>query len=119
MGQVSTPVEIIPNAVDEGGPADAAASRLTYSLSANRPNPFAAATTIRYSLADRVDVNVGVYDIKGRLIRTLVSGAQDAGSYTVAWNGRDDGGHALGAGIYFVHYRAAGHEFRRKATLLR
>jgi hypothetical protein len=52
------------------------------------PNPFRDASTISYSLPARVDVELRVVDVRGRVVRTLESGAKEAGEHRVEWNGR-------------------------------
>lgn len=87
-------------------------------LSQCYPNPFSASTTIRYQLAGNRQletgnwqlVNLSVYDVRGRLVRSLVDEAQGAGYHSVVWDGRDQSGRAVGPGVYFyrlsVTYRA-------------
>ncbi|MFC1572780.1 FlgD immunoglobulin-like domain containing protein, partial [Candidatus Eisenbacteria bacterium] len=115
MAQASTPVAVIPTAVEE---RESGVS-LKYSLSQAQPNPFDGSTTIRYSLGNRTHVEVAVYDVRGRRVRTMVDGVQDAGDHRLEWNGADQGGQTLGSGIYFMRYEAAGRVIWRKATLLR
>jgi hypothetical protein len=72
-----------------------------------RPNPFTGAAQIRFSLATGGPLRVTVHDVEGRRIRTLLSGARPAGPATLLWDGRDDGGRTVGAGIYFVRVHTA------------
>jgi len=67
------------------------------------PNPFNPATTIRFELAGEVSgpASVRIFDAGGRLVRTLVDGVLPPGAQAVVWDGRNDGGRALGSGIYF------------------
>lgn len=71
-------------------------------LIGNYPNPFNPDTKIRYSLNDSQQVDIKIYDIKGRLIRNLVSQKQNAGYHTIKWNGKDDKGITVASGIYLV-----------------
>jgi flagellar hook assembly protein FlgD len=68
-----------------------------------RPNPFAAATTIRFELAQPADVSLEIYDVRGRLVRNVVDGRpMEAAAHELAWDGRDARGRAVGAGVYFA-----------------
>jgi hypothetical protein len=83
------------------------------------PNPFNPSTTLAYELRRPGPVRLRVFDLAGRLVRTLVSGERDAGSYTVTWNGRDDGGRALASGSYHAVLEVAGERYRRTMTLVK
>lgn len=66
------------------------------------PNPARGSTQITFGLAVPGEVDVHVYDVRGREVRTLVHGLQGAGPQSVLWDGRDSGGNRVAAGIYFV-----------------
>lgn len=67
------------------------------------PNPsWAGATRIFYSTPRAAAVQVGIYDIRGRLVRRLKDGSVSSGERTLAWDGRDDGGHDAPSGVYLV-----------------
>ncbi len=63
-------------------------------LSQSYPNPFCLATTIAYQLQSYTGVTLKIYDIKGREIRTLVSGNQYAGNHSVKWDGTNNHGES-------------------------
>lgn len=65
------------------------------------PNPSSASSLISFTLTDAGSVSVQIFDPTGRLIRTVLEGDLPAGDGTVEWNGRDDQGQAVAAGIYF------------------
>lgn len=65
------------------------------------PNPFNPATTISYQLVDNARVALVVFDIRGRLIRTLVDGERPAGYHSVIWQGTDSAGRKVASGLYF------------------
>jgi hypothetical protein len=73
----------------------------TNALLQNRPNPFNPETTIPYSLATPGRVQIRVFDIAGRRVRTLVNQLQPAGDHLVRWNGKSDGGARVASGVYF------------------
>ena len=67
-----------------------------------RPNPFNPQTEIRYSMAAAGRVKMVIYDVRGRLVRTLVSEHQSAGLHSALWMGRDDRGSRVASGAYFL-----------------
>ena len=71
-------------------------------LDQNEPNPFNPSTTIRYTVARSEKVHLAVYDIAGRLVRTLWSGPRDAGHHELRWDGRNEAGAPSATGIYFA-----------------
>lgn len=87
----------------------------SYSLS-NYPNPFNPQTTIAYELPQTTEVTLAIYDIQGRLIRTLVHGAHSAGRYSTVWNGRDSDGQPVGSGVYV--YRLTTDTFSDSRTMM-
>jgi len=89
------------------------------SLFQNAPNPFALATSIAYSVPRVAHVELMVYDISGRLVRTLVDAELGSEDYVTHWNGRRDDGDEAAAGIYLYRLVADGRELTRKMILLR
>jgi hypothetical protein len=83
------------------------------------PNPFAGSTQLRYVLDATGDVQLRIFDVGGRVVRTLVAGTQDAGPHSLEWDGRDDSGHALSSGTYFVNVLAGGRALARPVVLVR
>lgn len=86
------------------------AGKVVSSLS-NYPNPFRPSTTVAYHLARPADVTLSIYDIAGRVVRTLESGTRPSGDHEVPWDGRNEDGHRVAAGVYFAALEAGG-EFR-------
>ena len=64
-------------------------------------------------------ISLCVYDVDGRLVRTLLSGHQEAGERTVTWDGDDDRGGRVASGLYFCLLRSGDHSIVRKMTLLK
>jgi hypothetical protein len=89
-------------ASDLSGAIDApGAARARFALLPAQPNPMQGATTFSFSL-DRADTaHLNVYDVQGRLVRSLIEGARPAGFQTIVWDGRDRKGAVAPAGIYF------------------
>jgi hypothetical protein len=70
------------------------------------PNPFSTATVYNYRVVNASSaVEVGVYNVAGRLVKTLASGSQTTGTYTVSWNGTDEAGVRMAPGVYFLKAR--------------
>jgi len=91
-----------------------------YRLSQNVPNPFNPMTTIRFELPEATSVRLEVYDISGRLVRSLIGGrAMSAGRQEVVWNGKDDSGLQVAAGVYFYHLGAGPFTETRRMTLVK
>ena len=88
-------------------------------LHQNVPNPFNPSTTIHYELPTDADVTVQVFDVSGRLVRTLVQGHQIAGSRSVLWDGRDNRGQLATSGVYFVRLRTRDFAQTRKMVLIK
>ncbi len=89
-------------------------------LNQNFPNPFNPATTVAFDLAKPAMVRIGIYDVSGRLVRTLLDRSMSAGSHEVGWNGTNNAGTGVPSGLYF--YRMAtsdGFTATRKMILLR
>lgn len=83
------------------------------------PNPSAPPTTIRWTMTRAEETEIAVYDVAGRLVRTLVRGPVPAGSHEVVWNGRDDSGRRVSSGVYLYRLRAGDAVETRRLVLLR
>jgi hypothetical protein len=91
-----------------------------FSLRQNFPNPFNPTTTIRYDVpASGGHVGLRVYDVTGRLVRTLVNGEQTPGAKKVVWNGTNDQGEGVATGVYFCRLVAPGYEETRRIVFLK
>ena len=89
-----------------------------FGLDQNYPNPFNPETTIRYQLPEAASVRLTIYNTVGQAIRTLVNTDQQAGRYTLDWDGRDDMGVLVGSGIYFLRIKAGSFQKIQKMTLI-
>jgi hypothetical protein len=95
-------------------------SRTASWLECASPNPFSGTTTISYGVAiDHQWVSVGVYDLAGRLVKTLREGPAQAGRYDVAWDGTNERGDLVGRSVYFVRARVGPESLERKIVFLR
>ena len=91
-----------------------------FALHQNVPNPFNPTTSIRYDVpSGGGHVTLKIYDVAGRLVRTLVDQAQTPGEKTVRWNGRNQQGRSVASGVYFYRMNTPGFEQTRKMVLLR
>jgi len=75
-------------------------------LLSNYPNPFNLATTVRFEIDRTSEVQLSVFDIQGRRVRTLENGRRTAGLHSLLWDGRDERGRAVSNGIYYVRLRS-------------
>jgi hypothetical protein len=89
------------------------------SLGQNYPNPFVPSTNISFTMPRTARAVLKVYDIKGRLVRTLIDEETDAGESTVIWDGTDDGGRPVASGVYFYQLKADGLSQSKKMILLK
>lgn len=92
---------------------------LTTRLERVAPNPFRLPVRISYSLAQRKNVRLELFDLSGRLLMRFVSSAQAPGRYSLLWNGRDKSGRQVSAGVYFLRFVAGEHREVTKLILER
>ena len=83
------------------------------------PNPFVSCTIIRLSLAVSAEVSLKIYDISGRMVRTLMEGRKDSGRYEVLWDGRNEEGRQVSSGIYFCRLSTRNFGQTQKLVLVR
>jgi hypothetical protein len=84
-----------------------------------RPNPFNPKTTVELVMSTRAHAEIDVIDLSGRIVRHLAAEEFGPGILSVDWNGRDDAGRELAAGVYLVSARCGGERHSRKAVLLK
>ncbi len=77
-----------------------------YGMAQNYPNPFNQSTTFVYSLPENSDVTISIYSILGQRIAVLVQGGQNAGRFTLKYDGLDGWGRPLPSGLYFCRFTA-------------
>jgi hypothetical protein len=90
-----------------------------FQLGAISPNPFRGATRIPFALGSRATVTLRMIDLQGRVVRTLVDGSLAAGQHEAAWDGRDDSGLPVRAGVYFARLTGGAGSAVRRAILVR
>jgi len=92
---------------------------ITYVLHQNYPNPFNPITTLSYDLPEGALVNITIYDMMGRQIRTLINNQQDAGYRSVQWNATNNIGQPVSAGLYLYTIQAGEFRQTKKMVLLK
>jgi hypothetical protein len=91
-----------------------------FALYAPFPNPFRGSTsTIPFRMRAERRAHVGIYDVSGRLVRTLRRGTLPAGHGQAVWDGRDEAGRLAVSGVYFVQLRSDGRALSRTLVRLR
>jgi hypothetical protein len=90
-----------------------------YSFHQNYPNPFNPVTTLRYELPEQATVNITIYNMLGRQVKTLVNQTQGAGYKSVIWDATNDYGKPVSAGIYLYQIQAGKHISTKKMVLLK
>ncbi len=100
-------------------PVEDAAVPAVVALEGNFPNPFNPQTVIRFSVPRTQRVDLGVYDLRGQKVTTLVSDVLPAGRHAITWTGRDDSGRTVGSGLYVYRLVADGKTLTNKMLLLK
>ena len=100
-------------------PVRVAGLRPSLWLGQNHPNPFNPSTLIRYSVPAASGVTLRIYDVSGRVVRTLADSNHPAGDYERAWDGRDEHGTAVAAGVYFYRLSTGAQTLTRKMILVK
>lgn len=91
----------------------------TYALLQNYPNPMRNITTIRYQLPKKEKVSLKIYDVVGRLVKTLINELKEPGYYTIHWHGKDDRERKASAGVYFYRIQAGNYTNTKKMVLFK
>jgi hypothetical protein len=82
------------------------------------PNPVRGPGQVQFSLADTSPIRLAVYDVRGRLVRTLARQTYSPGLHSIAWEPRSDDGTPLSQGIYFVRLNVDGKRFTRRFVVI-
>jgi len=114
---VKTAVALV---ADLAGPINPPKPKRIFAMDQNRPNPFNGGTTIDYRITATSHVSLRVYDVSGRLVKTLVDQVQSPqDGYSVSWDGRNNAGQTLPSGIYFYRIVTSNFQQTRKIALLK
>jgi hypothetical protein len=99
---------------EPGHPADPGLLRVDIA-----PNPFASGTALRFDLDAPAEVQIEIFDTRGRLVRDLRAGRLPPGAHTIRWDGRDDAGQRVASGVYWVRVASGERLTLEKALMLR
>lgn len=108
----------------QAGVSEETSSPTTFGLHQNHPNPFRTTTTISYQVGDEgqkreSSVSLKIYNITGRLVKTLIDSHQSPGYYKIRWDGRDKNDNILPAGIYFCSFSSVNSCFTIKIVKIK
>ena len=92
---------------------------LTYKLHSAYPNPFNPITSLHYDLPESGLVNITIYDMMGRIVKTLVNSSQTGGYKSVQWNATNDRNESVSAGLYLYTIQAGEFRQTKKMVLLK
>ena len=102
-----------------GAKIEASGAPLAAYLRQNRPNPFNPATALEFAIPEAGAVELRVFDVQGREVRSLVSGQLPAGHHSATWDGTDEGGRPVASGIYIAALTGPGVSESRRMVLTR
>jgi hypothetical protein len=104
---------------DTGDGKDTVTPHYVTALEQNYPNPFNGTTAIYYSIGERCDVEIKIFDPAGRVIKTLEHANRAPGRYSILWNGSDGAGRGVASGVYFCRIKAGKYQQTNKIVYLR
>ena len=119
LGLVARDVSVDETGVPEDGPPLQPAPA-TFQLLPSYPNPFNPSTMLRFDLPRATVVDLDIYDVRGRLVKSMARGVRyNAGRHQLQWNGTDDGGRIVSSGVYLLRLRSEGYQQTQRLTLLK
>jgi hypothetical protein len=95
------------------------APQLALGLGPGVANPVREGALLAYAIPARNVVGLRVYDLSGRLVRTLFEGMHEPGRWSIGWDARDDQGRPMASGVYFVRLEAGADRRLLKVTLVK
>ncbi len=90
-----------------------------FMLYQNYPNPFNPATTIKFSITEKSNVQLRVFNLLGEVVKTLVNQSEEAGIHSITWNGLNEKGTPVNSGVYLLRLEAGSQVQMRKMILLK
>jgi hypothetical protein len=91
----------------------------SFKLDQNYPNPFNSSTTIKYSIDEPSNVEINIYNVLGEKVTSLINAWQNAGRYSLKWNGLDAFGNSVNSGAYFYQIRTNNHLKTQRMVFLK
>lgn len=85
----------------------------------NYPNPFSKETSIKFNLTEESDIEILIYDVRGRVVKTFDEGIKVPGPHELIWDGTNEEGDKVSSGIYFYQLRSKNYTKARKMTLIK
>ena len=92
---------------------------MTYSLGEAYPNPFNPSTELSFRVKDDGNISLNIYDMSGRLVKTLVNGYLIRGHYNTTWDGMDKNGNAVASGVYIYSLQTDDVSISKKVILMK
>ena len=99
--------------------ADNIVSPSVFKLMQNYPNPFNPSTLIDFEVFETSKISLNVYDLSGRLVKKLLSGNLNSGTYSIEWNGKNTNGISAAAGVYFYSISSGKSTLIKKMSLIK
>ena len=91
----------------------------TFNLEQNYPNPFNGSTVISYLLPKSETVNIKIFDLQGKLVKTLYNGFHSKGSFKILWHGKNDRNNQISSGVYYYKITAGQNVIMKKLSFLK
>ncbi|HVP58700.1 MAG TPA: FlgD immunoglobulin-like domain containing protein, partial [bacterium] len=91
----------------------------TLRLAQNAPNPFGRETAIKFTVPTRMKVSLSVYDVSGRMVRSVFDAVADPGEHSAKWDGRDGSGTSVSPGVYFIKMMTPQQSIEKKMVLVK
>ena len=91
----------------------------TFSLNQNYPNPFNPTTEITFSLEQRSNISLTIFNVLGQKVQVLAEGSKQAGTHRLSWDGRDQMGNAVSTGLYFYTLTDGSKSITKKMALMK
>ncbi len=90
-----------------------------FTLNQNYPNPFNPSTVISFEISNIQKVSLKVYDNQGRFVRSLLNNTMHVGRHEISWDGRNNQGESVSAGVYYYMLQTASFNQTKKMTFVR
>ena len=91
----------------------------SFALKQNYPNPFNPSTMIGFEIFKQSNVEIKVFDVNGKFVKSLLNGSLSSGAYNIEWNGKNNEGMSVSGGVYLYSITADGKTSVKKMSLLK